>query len=96
MTGMAAGLAAGGMIPFASTFAVFAAGELFERIRQSVAIPASTSRSLPPTAVSPSWRGWRLPQSVEDLAIMRSLPKMTVLLAADGPKRPPRFALAAS
>ena len=39
MVGMSAGLAAGGMIPFASTFAVFAAGRAFEQIRQSVAYP---------------------------------------------------------
>jgi len=40
MIGIAAGLAAGGMVPFASTFAVFAAGRAFEQIRQSVAYPA--------------------------------------------------------
>ena len=39
MIGTAAGLAASGKIPFASTFAIFAAGRAFEQIRNSVAYP---------------------------------------------------------
>jgi len=86
MVGIAAGLAAGGMIPFASTFAVFAAGRAFEQIRQSVAYP-----SLPVNIVATHGgitvgEDGGSHQSVEDLAIMRSLPNMTVLCPADGPE----------
>ena len=64
MIGTAAGIASTGKIPFASTFAHFAAGRAFDQIRNSVAYPKSH-------------------QSVEDMALMRSLPGMVVLSPAD-------------
>jgi len=86
MTGMAAGLAAGGMIPFASTFAVFAAGRAFEQIRQSVAYPGMNVKIVATHGGITVGEDGGSHQSVEDLAIMRSLPKMTVLCPADGPE----------
>lgn len=86
MTGMAAGLAAGGMIPFASTFAVFAAGRAFEQIRQSVAYPGLNVKIVATHGGITVGEDGGSHQSVEDLAIMRSLPKMTVLCPADGPE----------
>jgi transketolase len=86
MTGMAAGLAAGGMIPFASTFAVFAAGRAFEQIRQSVAYPGLNVKIVATHGGITVGEDGGSHQSVEDLAIMRALPKMTVLCPADGPE----------
>lgn len=86
MIGMAAGLAAGGMIPFASTFAVFAAGRAFEQIRQSVAYPKLNVKIVATHGGITVGEDGGSHQSVEDLAIMRALPNMTVLCPADGPE----------
>lgn len=86
MVGMAAGLAAGGMIPFASTFAVFAAGRAFEQIRQSLAYPKLNVKVVATHGGITVGEDGGSHQSVEDLAIMRSLPNMTVLCPADGPE----------
>jgi len=86
MVGMAAGLAAGGMIPFASTFAVFAAGRAFEQIRQSVAYPGQNVKIVATHGGITVGEDGGSHQAIEDLAIMRSLPNMTVLCPADGPE----------
>ncbi|MEJ2199561.1 MAG: transketolase family protein [Desulfuromonadaceae bacterium] len=86
MVGMAAGLAAGGMIPFASTFAVFAAGRAFEQIRQSLAYPKLNVKVVATHGGITVGEDGGSHQSVEDLAIMRALPNMTVLCPADGPE----------
>jgi len=86
MVGMAAGLAAGGMIPFASTFAVFAAGRAFEQIRQSLAYPRLNVKVVATHGGITVGEDGGSHQSVEDLAIMRALPNMTVLCPADGPE----------
>jgi transketolase len=86
MVGMAAGLASGGMIPFASTFAVFAAGRAFEQIRQSLAYPKMNVKIVATHGGITVGEDGGSHQSVEDLAIMRALPNMTVLCPADGPE----------
>jgi len=86
MIGMAAGLAAGGMIPFASTFAVFASGRAFEQIRQSVAYPRLNVKIVATHGGITVGEDGGSHQSVEDLAIMRAIPNMTVLCPADGPE----------
>jgi len=86
MVGMAAGLAAGGMIPFASTFAVFAAGRAFEQIRQSLAYPRINAKVVATHGGITVGEDGGSHQSVEDLAIMRALPNMVVLCPADGPE----------
>jgi transketolase len=86
MVGMAAGLAAGGMIPFASTFAVFAAGRAFEQIRQSLAYPKMNVKIVATHGGITVGEDGGSHQSVEDLAIMRALPNMTVLCPGDGPE----------
>ncbi len=86
MVGMAAGLAAGGMIPFASTFAVFAAGRAFEQVRQSLAYPKLNVKLVATHGGITVGEDGGSHQSVEDLAIMRALPNMTVLCPADGPE----------
>lgn len=86
MVGMAAGLAAGGMIPFASTFAVFASGRAFEQIRQSLAYPKLNVKVVATHGGITVGEDGGSHQSIEDLAIMRALPNMTVLCPADGPE----------
>lgn len=86
LVGMAAGLAAGGMIPFASTFAVFAAGRAFEQVRQSLAYPKLNVKLVATHGGITVGEDGGSHQSVEDLAIMRALPNMTVLCPADGPE----------
>nr|WP_291317852.1 transketolase family protein [Desulfuromonas sp.] len=86
MVGMAAGLSAGGMIPFASTFAVFAAGRAFEQIRQSLAYPSMNVKVVATHGGITVGEDGGSHQSIEDLAIMRALPNMTVLCPADGPE----------
>lgn len=86
MVGMAAGLAAGGMIPFASTFAMFAAGRAFEQVRQSLAYPKLNVKIVATHGGITVGEDGGSHQSVEDLAIMRAIPNMTVLCPADGPE----------
>ena len=84
LVGLAAGLAAAGKIPFASTFAVFITGRAFEQVRQSVAyprLPVKLVGSHAGITVGPDGASH---QAIEDLAIMRALPNMTVLAPADG------------
>jgi transketolase len=86
MVGMAAGLAAGGMIPFVSTFAVFAAGRAFDQIRQSVAYAQLNVKIVATHGGITVGEDGGSHQSIEDLAIMRALPNMVVLCPADGPE----------
>ncbi|PLY06160.1 MAG: transketolase [Desulfuromonas sp.] len=86
MVGMAAGLAAGGMIPFASTFAMFAAGRAFEQIRQSLAYPKLNVKVVATHGGITVGEDGGSHQSIEDLALMRAVPNMTVICPADGPE----------
>lgn len=83
LMGTAAGLAASGKIPFASTFAVFASGRAFEIIRNSVCYPKLNVKVCATHAGITVGEDGASHQSVEDLALMRSLPNMTVLNPAD-------------
>jgi transketolase len=79
----AAGLACEGYIPFVSTFALFGAGRAFEQIRNSVAyVKANVKFALSHSGLSVGEDGGSH-QSVEDLALMRALPGMTVLVPCD-------------
>lgn len=83
LIGFSAGLAAAGKVPFASTFAIFAAGRAFEQIRNSVAYPKLNVKiAVTHSGVSVGEDGGSH-QAIEDLALMRSLPNMTVLVPAD-------------
>lgn len=83
LLGFSAGLAAAGKVPFASTFAIFAAGRAFEQIRNSIAYPKLNVKiAVTHAGVSVGEDGGSH-QAVEDLALMRSLPNMTVLVPAD-------------
>ncbi|MEG1537116.1 MAG: transketolase family protein [Clostridiales bacterium] len=83
MVGVAAGLAASGKIPFVSSFAVFATGRAFEQIRNSVAYPNLNVKIAATHAGITVGEDGGSHQSVVDIALMRSLPNMTVLVPAD-------------
>lgn len=83
MMGMAAGLAAGGKIPFASTFAIFATGRAWEQIRQSICIPKANVKIVAThggITVGPDGASHH---SVEDIGLMRGLPNMVVIVPGD-------------
>lgn len=83
LIGTAAGLAAAGKIPFASSFAMFATGRAFEQIRNSVAYPSLNVKVAATHAGISVGEDGASHQSIEDIAIMRVLPNMTVLVPAD-------------
>lgn len=83
LMGTAAGLAASGKIPFASTFAVFAAGRAFEIIRNSICYPKLNVKVCATHAGITVGEDGASHQAIEDISLMRSLPNMTVLNPAD-------------
>ncbi len=83
LMGTAAGLAASGKIPFASTFAVFASGRAFEIIRNSICYPKLNVKVCATHAGITVGEDGASHQAIEDIAIMRSLPNMVVLNPAD-------------
>lgn len=86
LMGTAAGLAAGGMIPFASTFAIFAAGRAWEQVRQSIAYAGLNVKIVASHGGVTVGEDGGSHQALEDLALMRVLPNMVVLVPADGPE----------
>lgn len=84
MVGTAAGLAAAGKIPFVSTFAIFATGRAWEQVRQSVAYPRQNVKIVATHAGITVGEDGASHQSVEDIAVMRVIPNMTVIVPADG------------
>ncbi len=83
LIGTAAGLATCGKVPFASTFAMFAAGRAFEQIRNTVAYPKLNVKIAPTHAGISVGEDGGSHQSVEDISLMRSIPGMVVLSPAD-------------
>ncbi|MDR1960947.1 MAG: transketolase family protein [Gracilibacteraceae bacterium] len=83
MMGFAAGLAAGGLIPFASTFAIFAAGRALEPIRNSIAYPRLNVKIAATHAGLSVGEDGASHQALEDVAWLRAVPHMTVIVPAD-------------
>ena len=83
LMGTAAGFATCGKIPFASTFAMFAAGRAFEQIRNTIAYQKLNVKIAPTHAGISVGEDGGSHQSVEDIALMRSIPGMVVLSPAD-------------
>ena len=83
MVGMAAGIASTGKVPFATTFAIFAAGRAFEVIRNSVCYPKANVKIAATHAGITVGPDGGSHQAIEDLALMSSLPNMIVLSPAD-------------
>ena len=83
MVSVAAGLAAAGKIPFASTFAMFAAGRAFEQIRNSVGYPHLNVKIGATHAGITVGEDGATHQCLEDIATMRTIPGMTIVNPAD-------------
>lgn len=83
MIGVAAGLSTCGMIPFASSFAMFAAGRAFEQIRNSVAYPHLNVKIGATHAGISVGEDGATHQCCEDIALMRTLPGMVIVNPAD-------------
>lgn len=83
MTGIAAGLATCGKIPFISSFAMFAAGRNFEQIRNSIGYPHLNVKIGATHAGITVGEDGASHQCLEDIALMRTIPGMTVIVPAD-------------
>ena len=83
MMGIAAGLAASGKIPFASTFAVFVPGRCFDQIRVSIAQPGLNVKLVSTHSGISVGEDGASHHAIEDLALAGSLPSLTVIVPAD-------------
>jgi len=84
MMDVAAGLSTMGLVPFASTFAMFAAGRAFEQVRNTIGYPhLNVKIGATHGGISVGEDG-ASHQCCEDFALMRSIPGMTVMCPADG------------
>lgn len=83
MMGVAAGLAAAGMIPFASSFAMFAAGRAFEQVRNSIGYPHLNVKIGATHAGISVGEDGATHQCCEDIALMRTIPGMVIINPAD-------------
>ncbi|HBC29746.1 MAG TPA: transketolase [Clostridiales bacterium] len=83
LIGTAAGLSLAGKIPFASSFAMFAAGRAFEIVRNTVAYPALNMKIAATHAGLTVGEDGGSHQAIEDISLMRSIPNMTVINPAD-------------
>lgn len=80
---VSAGLATCGKIPFASTFAVFAAGRAYDQIRNSICYPNLNVKICATHAGVTVGEDGATHQMLEDLSLMRTLPNMTVMCTSD-------------
>lgn len=84
MASFAAGLSLSGKIPFINSFAVFATGRAYDQIRQSICIGKLNVKIVGSSSGLSDFGDGAAHQSVEDVAIMRAIPNMTVLTPCDG------------
>lgn len=83
MMGTAAGLAAAGKIAFVSTFAIFASGRAFEQVRNTIAYGELNVKVCPSHGGISVGEDGSSHQALEDVALMRAIPKMRVIVPAD-------------
>ena len=83
MTSVAAGLAQTGKIPFTNSFAVFAGGRAYDQIRQTIAIGKLNVKICGSSSGLSDFGDGATHQCVEDLAVFRAVPNMTVICPAD-------------
>jgi len=83
MMGVAAGMATSGLIPYVSTFAVFASGRAYDQIRSSIAYPKLNVKICATHAGITVGEDGATHQMLEDISMMRTLPNMTVLSVSD-------------
>ena len=95
MVDAAAGMSTMGLVPFCSTFAMFAAGRAYEQIRNSVAYPHFNVKICATHAGVSVGEDGGSHQCLEDIGLMRLIPGMTVIVPADAKEaRKATFALA--
>ena len=83
MVSVAAGLSLAGKIPFVNSFSVFATGQPYNQIRQGVALPNLNVRIVGSSCGLSDAGDGATHQSVEDIAIMRAIPNMSVIIPVD-------------
>lgn len=83
MTSMAVGLSEMGYIPFISTFAIFGTGRAYEQVRNSVAYPKSNVKLAMTHAGITLGEDGGSHEAIEDIALMRVIPGMTILCPCD-------------
>ena len=83
MMGIAAGLSTFGKIPYASTFAMFAAGRAYDQIRNSIAYPNLNVKICATHAGITVGEDGATHQMIEDMALMRTMPNMKVICTSD-------------
>ena len=83
LMGISAGLAAYGKIPFASTFAVFAAGRAYDQIRSSICYPNLNVKICATHAGITAGEDGATHQMLEDISLMRTMPNMQVFSPSD-------------
>lgn len=83
MMGIAAGLSTFGKIPFASTFAAFAAGRSYDQIRNSIAYPRLNVKICATHAGITVGEDGATHQMIEDISLMRTMPNMKVMCTSD-------------
>ena len=83
MMGIAAGLSTCGKVPYASTFAMFAAGRAFEQVRNSIGYPHLNVKIGATHAGISVGEDGATHQCNEDIALMRTIPGMTIINPAD-------------
>lgn len=96
LMGTAAGLAAAGKIPFASTFAIFATGRAYEQVRNSICYPRLNVKIAATHAGLTVGEDGASHQALEDISLMRGLPHMTVIVPADAAETRAAVAFAAA
>lgn len=96
LMGTAAGLAAAGKIPFASTFAIFATGRAYEQVRNSICYPRLNVKIAATHAGLTVGEDGASHQAMEDISLMRGLPQMTVIVPADAAETRAAVAFAAA
>ncbi|MEA1960904.1 MAG: transketolase family protein [Bacillota bacterium] len=84
MIGMSAGLAASGKVVYASSFAIFATGRAFEQVRNSLAYARLNVKVCATHSGITVGEDGGSHQSVEDIALMRAIPNMCVVVPSDG------------
>jgi len=86
MLSTAAGLATSGLVPFASTFAIFATGRAWEQLRNSVCYPQLNVKLVATHGGVTVGQDGGSHQAIEDLAVTRVIPNLRVVVPADGPE----------
>lgn len=84
LMGVAAGLAAAGKVPFASTFAVFAAGRAYDQVRNVICYGNLNVKIVATHGGLTVGEDGATHQALEDISLMRTLPNMRVIVPADG------------